>query len=69
MIRHAGLFANRWKKQYGSRCRIALNRPEPDDIDAQSHRSWAERQAELTGIDPLPCPNRSDAVLTSIFTP
>ena len=53
MIRYAGLFANRWKKQYVSQCRIALNQPEPDDADANTHQSWAERQAELTGIDPL----------------
>jgi len=57
MIRYAGLFANRWKKQYVSQCRIALNQPEPDDTDANTRQSWAERQAELTGIDPLLCPN------------
>ena len=57
MIRYAGLFANRWKKQYLSRCRIALNQPEPDDTDANTHRSWAEPQAAYKGIDPLLCPN------------
>ena len=43
MIRYAGLFAKRWKKQYVSRCRIALNQPEPDDTDANTHqyRSYA----------------------------
>lgn len=30
---------------------------EPDDTDANTRQSWAERQAELTGIDPLLCPN------------
>jgi hypothetical protein len=55
MIRYAGLFANRWKKQYLSQCRIALNQPEPDDTSC--YQSWAERQTELTGINPLVCPN------------
>lgn len=57
MIRYAGLFANRWKKKYLSQCRIALNQAEPDDTDAHPHQSWAERQAEYTGTDPLRCPN------------
>jgi hypothetical protein len=55
-IRYAGLFTNRWKKQCVSQCRIALNQPEPDDTDANTHQSWARRQAGLTGIDPLLCP-------------
>ena len=57
MIRYAGLFANRWKKQYVSQCPIALNQPEPDDTDAHRHQSRAERQAAYTGADPLRCPN------------
>ena len=56
MIRYAGLFAKRWKKPYVSRCRIALNQPEPDDTDANRHQSWAQRQEQSTGIDPLRCP-------------
>jgi ribosomal protein L37AE/L43A len=40
-----------------SPCRIALNQPEPDDTDAHRHQSWAERQAEYTGTDPLRCSN------------
>ena len=52
MIRYASLFAKRWKKQYVSQRRIALNQPEPDDTDANTHQSWAQ----LTGIDPLRCP-------------
>jgi hypothetical protein len=55
MIRYAGLFANRWKKHYLSQCRIALNQPQPDDTSC--YQSWAERQTELTGINPLLCPN------------
>jgi hypothetical protein len=57
MIRYAGLFANRWKKRYLSQCRIALNQPEPDDTDADTHQSWAERQTAYTGTDALRCPN------------
>ena len=56
LMHHGGL-KKRWKKQYVSQCRIALNQPEPDDTDANTRQSWAERQAELTGIDPLLCPN------------
>jgi hypothetical protein len=57
MIRYAGLFTNRWQKPYLSQCRIALNHPEPDDTDVDTHRCWAEPQAEYTGTDPLCCPN------------
>ena len=57
MVRYAGLFANRWKKKYLSQCRIALNQAEADDTDTHTHQSWAERQAEYTGTDPLRCPN------------
>jgi len=66
MIRYAGLFTNRWKKQYLSQCRIALNQPEP--VDTNTHQSWAERQAEYTGTDPLLCPNcEQPLILVGIF--
>ena len=67
MIRYAGLFSNRWKKQYISQARIALNQPEPDESDDKTQPSWGERQAEYTGIDPLICPN-CDHPLTYIGT-
>ena len=57
MIRYAGLFSNRWKKQVLSQARIALEQSDPGDADGNVHPSWAERQAELTGNDPLMCPN------------
>ena len=57
MIRYAGLFCNRWKRQYLSQARIALNQSDPDDCDENANLSWAERQADYTGIDPLICPN------------
>ena len=62
MNRRAGLnlitqAATEAAQQWVSQCRIALNQPEPDDTDANTRQSWAERQAELTGIDPLLCPN------------
>ena len=57
MIRYAGLFANRWKKKDLSQGRIALNQAETDDTDTHTHQSWAERQSEYTGTDPLRCPN------------
>ena len=57
MIRYAGLFSNRWKKEYLSQARIALNQPDPDNSVKNIPRSWAERQADYTGINPLICPN------------
>jgi len=57
MIRYAGLFSNRWRKQYLAQSRIALNQSETDDADTNIQTSWAERQTEYIGIDPLQCPN------------
>ena len=62
MNRRAGLnlitqAATEAVQQWVSQCRIALNQPEPDDTGANTHRSWAQRQAEYKGIDPLLCPN------------
>ena len=67
MIRYAGLFSNRWKKQYLSQARIALNQSELDDPDENTPCSWAERQTDYTGIDPLVCPN-CDEPLTFVGT-
>jgi hypothetical protein len=57
MIRYAGLFSNRWRKQYLAQARIALNQCEPDDSNENSRLLWAERQTDNTGINPLQCPN------------
>ncbi len=57
MIRYAGLFSNRWRKQYLAQARINLNQSEPDDCDGNAQPLWAERQTDYTGIDPLQCPN------------
>ena len=57
MVRYAGLFCNRWKGQYLSQARIALNQFEPEDSDKNIQLSWTERQKEYTGVDPLMCPN------------
>ena len=57
MIRYAGLFSNRWTKQYLAQARIALNQCEPDDSNENSRLLWAERQTDYTGINPLQCPN------------
>ena len=57
MIRYAGLFSNRWKRQYLAEARIALNQSESEDSDANTESSWAERQTEYTATDPLVCPN------------
>jgi len=57
MIRYAGLFSNRWKKRYLSQARVALEQSNPPDAVGNAHPSWAERQAELTGNDPLMCPH------------
>jgi hypothetical protein len=67
MIRYAGLFSNRWKKQYLSLARIALNQSDFDDPDENTTCLWAERQTDYTGIDPLLCPN-CDEPLTFVGT-
>ena len=67
MIRYAGLFSNRWKKQYLNQARVALKQSDSDDADTNTRSSWAERQAEFKGIDPLICPN-CDQPLTFIGT-
>ncbi len=54
MIRYAGVFCNRWKGRYLSQARAALNQPDTDDTCESL--SWAERQADYTGVDPLTCP-------------
>ena len=55
MIRYCGIFSNRWKKQYLTQARIALNQEEPDNKEEKV--TWAERQREYTNINPLVCPN------------
>ena len=67
MIRYAGLFSNRWKKQYLSQARVALNQSQPDDSNKNTQPSWADRQIDYTGTDPLICPN-CDQPLTFIGT-
>ncbi len=67
MIRYAGLFSNRWKEQYLSQARDALNQSIPDDSDEDTQPSWAKRQTDYTGIDPLICPN-CDKPLTFVGT-
>jgi hypothetical protein len=57
MIRYAGLFSNRWKKQYLAQARTALSLPESDDCSENTKPLWAERQSDYTGINPLQCPN------------
>ena len=67
MIRYAGLFSNRWKKQYLSQARVALNQSQPDDSNKNTQPSCADRQIDYTGTDPLICPN-CDQPLTFIGT-
>ena len=57
MIRYAGLFSNRWKNQYLTHARVALNQAGPDDSNQEITPSWAERQADFTGVNPLMCPH------------
>ena len=63
MIRYAGLFSNPWKQQYLSQARASLNQSDPDDSDENVQSSWAERQTEYTGIDPLICPNCNKSLI------
>ena len=55
MIRYAGLFSNRWKKQYLSRARIILNQSDTHN-DLNVSISWADRQTDYSGANPLICP-------------
>jgi hypothetical protein len=61
MVRYAGLFSNRWKEHYLSQARVALEQCEPADSIPETALgstapTWAERQIEYTGINPLQCP-------------
>ena len=67
MIRYAGLFSNRWKKQYISQAHVALNQSDPDDSDGNTQSSWAERQTDYTGINPLICPNCDQPLIIPSF--
>lgn len=55
MIRHAGLFSNRWKGRYLAQAHAALRHPAPAD-PPPSAPTWADRQEALTGSPPLRCP-------------
>jgi hypothetical protein len=65
MVRHAGLFAPRWKARHLGQARAALAQesgrlaeaPEPDEAEATSLLSWRERRVAATGEDPLVCPS------------
>jgi hypothetical protein len=57
MIRHAGLFANRWKHRYLPMARRALKQTAPSSLTKKPGRSWAERQTDYKGRDPLTCPD------------
>jgi hypothetical protein len=67
MVRHAGLFSNRWKKQYLKQARSALRQSEVENSGEQKPSSWTERQRDFTGVDPLWCPT-CDQPLTLIGT-
>jgi hypothetical protein len=56
MVRYAGLFCNRWKKGYLSQARRALRQPPREKREEEMPPSWASRQKEYTGVDPLVCP-------------
>jgi len=60
MIRHAGLFSSRWKGRYLEQARAALRQLESPPRPCPS---WAERQQQLTNVDPLTCP-RCETPLT-----
>jgi hypothetical protein len=55
MIRHAGLFASRWKKTYLEAANAALGH-DPQSSPPRQLPSWAERQQVLNGTSPLVCP-------------
>jgi hypothetical protein len=57
MVRYAGLFANRCRRQCLKQARAALGQPGPrGSASPQPPRTWAQRQADYHGVDPLWCP-------------
>jgi hypothetical protein len=58
MIRHAGLFAGRWKRRYLEAATIAIGLSRKPDPSPPVHaRSWEQRQTAFSGSSPLVCPN------------
>lgn len=57
MIRHAGIFANRWKHRYLPMARRALKLVARSSSPRKAGKPWAERQGEYKGRDPLTCPD------------
>jgi hypothetical protein len=58
MVRHAGLFAPRWKARYLAQARAALGpsiQAAPSMQQAVSSLPWQQRQAAENGADPLVC--------------
>ena len=63
MIRHAGLFANRWKGRYLAQVQAARQPSESAPERSETRvRSWAQRQVEYRGRDPLACPRCGEAM-------
>lgn len=65
MVRHAGLFANRWRGRYLTQARAALAKAKPAapaPTEETPHqpplalRPWRDRQTHYSGTDPLACP-------------
>jgi hypothetical protein len=56
MVRHAGLFCNRWRECHLARARKALRLPAPSNAEPPRPPPWAQRQEKLIGKDPLVCP-------------
>jgi hypothetical protein len=54
MVRYAGLFCTRWKEGYLQQARTALVQSR---AQSTPQSTWAERQREHTGTDPLCCPH------------
>lgn len=52
MVRHTGIFCNRWKKRYLSQARRALGQRARR---RRKKRTWQERQRAYRGKDPLQC--------------
>jgi len=65
-IRHYGLLGNRHRAQHLARCRELLSMPPPV---LQPNRNCRERCEQLTGINPLQCPqcNRGTMVRVAIL--
>ena len=67
MVRHAGLFCNRWRQRYLAQALTAMDRTLDPPAETPEAMPWASRQEQFTGQNPLRCPTcQIPLILTAI---